>query len=435
MGKVEIIRGHVTPAQIAPVEARALIAESAALLLANGQTTERTVAAARQLADRLRLRVTVFARWGELIVRTDDDTGSHYDIAAVVPMGIDMNKVAAATDVVDRVIDGRLDVPAARAALEAIARRPPVSVARFALLAAAGAAALGVIFGAAHPFGLMLIALSAGAGACLRRWLARVSPNPFVQPLCASLLAGVIGAIAVRLEVSSELRLIAVCPCMVLVPGPHLLNGAIDLARTRIALGAARISYAGLIILMICTGLLTGLWLGGATLPVSGPTYPVPLGYDVITAGVAVAAYGTFFAMPWRMLPIPIVVGMVAHAAHWAMMSFAGASLEAAALVSCLLVGIIATPVADRLRMPFAAFAFASVVSLIPGVLLFRMAGGFVELVMLGGKASADLLLNTFADGATAILVILAMTLGLVVPKMCIEYFVPSLSRPSSQSN
>jgi uncharacterized membrane protein YjjP (DUF1212 family) len=31
---------------------------------------------------------------------------------------------------------------------------------------------------------------------------------------------------------------------MVLVPGPHILNGAIDLARTRVALGIARLAYS-----------------------------------------------------------------------------------------------------------------------------------------------------------------------------------------------
>jgi len=43
----------------------------------------------------------------------------------------------------------------------------------------------------------------------------------------------------------------------------------------------------------------------------------VPLFCDVIAAGVAVAAYGTFFSMPWRMLPIPMLIGMLVHAARW----------------------------------------------------------------------------------------------------------------------
>jgi uncharacterized membrane protein YjjB (DUF3815 family) len=212
---------------------------------------------------------------------------------------------------------------------------------------------------------------------------------------------------------------------MVLVPGPHLLNGAIDLARARIALGAARILYACLIIVLICTGLLEGLALGGVALPVSGSSVPVPLLYDVIAAGIAVAAYGTFFAMPWRMLPIPIVIGMLAHGARWATISLAGGSVEAGALIACLFVGIVITPVADHLRLPFAAFAFASVVSLIPGVFLFRMGGGLVELAAAGGRAPPDLLMATIADGSTAILILLAMAVGLILPKMFIEHFWP----------
>jgi len=239
-----------------------------------------------------------------------------------------------------------------------------------------------------------------------------------------------VGALTERLQLGAMLRLIAVCPCMVLVPGPHLLNGTIDLARARIALGASRVGYAGLITLMICAGLILGLSLGGVGLPVSEPMPRVPLGYDVIAAGVAVAAYGTFFAMPWRMLPIPILIGMLAHASRWVMVMVVGAGVVAGALVACLIVGAIITPVADRLRMPFAALAFASTVSLIPGVYLFQMAGGLVGLLTLGPDASSSLLSGTIVDATTAALIVLAITFGLILPKMCIEYWFPGLTDP-----
>jgi uncharacterized membrane protein YjjP (DUF1212 family) len=410
---------------VASAEEIALASLSARLLFENGQSTEKVVSALGQLADAMGFRATVFPRWGELTVLIEDASGSRHEILAVAPIGVDMRKVAATIGVIDDVSSGDFDAATARPALETIARFPSVPITRFALLAAAGAAALGVIFGATQPFSLLLIAVSAGAGACLRRWLATISHNPFVQPLCAALLAGAVGAIAVPLQFSSALRLVAVCPCMILVPGPHLLNGTIDLARGRIPLGASRIAYAGVIILMICTGLLTGLSFGSVNLPIAAPSYPVPLGYDVIAAGVAVAAYGTFFAMPWRMLLAPVAIGMLAHASRWAMISLAGASVQAGALAACLVVGIVITPIADRLRLPFAAFAFASVVSLIPGVYLFRMASGLVDLATLGAKASADVLLNTIADGTTAMLIILAMAFGLILPKMCIEHFYP----------
>jgi uncharacterized membrane protein YjjP (DUF1212 family) len=380
-----------------------------------------------RLGGVLGFRAGLLPRWGELTATLDDRGGSRAETVVANPVGVDMGKVAAAVGVIDQLCDGHIDTETARAAVEAIQRRPPIALARFALLAASGAAALGVIFGVTHLLSLVLIALSAGAGAMLRRWLAGISTNPFVQPFCAALLAGVVGAIVVHLQLSTMQRLVAVCPCMVLVPGPHLLNGAIDLARGRIALGASRLLFACLIIVMICTGLLVGLMLGGVALPVSGPSVPVPLLYDVIAAGVAVAAYGTFFAMPWRMLPVPILIGMLAHAARWATISLAGGSVETGALIACLFVGIVVTPIADRLRLPFAALAFASVVSLIPGVFLFRMGGGLVELAARGAKAPPDLLLATIADGSTAILIMLAMAFGLIFPKMFLEHFFPDL--------
>ena len=400
-----------------------LLSLSAELLFQNGQTTQSTTTTVTRLAAALGHRALLFPRWDEICILLDEPVGGRHEIVGATPAGVDMNKVVAAMKVIDDVCDGHINVTGARSTLEAIARYPPVGRARFALFAGAGAAALGVIFGTIHWHALILIAFSAGLGAYLRRWLAGISRNLFLQPFCAALLAGGIGAVAVRLQLSSALRLVAVCPCMVLVPGPHLLNGTLDLVRGRVPLGASRIGYASLTILMICVGLLVGLSIGGVSLPVSGPSFPIPLAYDVSAAAVAVAAYGTFFALPWRMLPIPILIGALAHACRWAVISIGGGSIETGALVACLVVGTLVTPIADRLRLPFAAVGFASVVSLIPGVFLFRMAGGLVELISQGAKASPDLLSSTVTDGMTAFLIFLAMAFGLIAPKLLIEHF------------
>ncbi len=412
-----------TCADLVPADVLHLLSASVTLLFENGQTTERVISAVTRLGAALGYGAIVLPRWGEVHIHIDGFADRGWEIIAATPAGVDMHKVIATMGVIDDVCAGRIDAVAARSSLDAITRFPPVGVARFALFAAAGASALAVIFGAAHWFSLILIALSAGIGAYLRRRLGGLSRNLFVQPFGAALLAGIVGAAAVQLQLSTTLRLVAVCPCMVLVPGPHLLNGALDLIRGRLPLGASRIGYAGLIVLMICTGLLVGLALGGVNLPASAPSSRVPLGYDVVAAGVAVAAYCTFFSMPWRLLPIPIVIGMLAHTCRWLVIAIGGGSVETGALVACLVAGIIVTPVAHRLRLPFAAFGFASVVSLIPGLYLFRMAGGLVALMAPGEKASPELLSGTLTDGVTAFLILLAMAFGLIAPKMLIEHF------------
>jgi uncharacterized membrane protein YjjP (DUF1212 family) len=398
-----------------------LTSEAAVLLFENGQTTERTIESARRVAQALGFDAHLYLRWGEVRVRLESPSGPHERVIAANPVGVDMGKVTATLDAIDGLRRGDLDAPAAQTALRAVAHRPPISDTHFALFAAAGAVALSVIFGVMQVSAALVIAVSAGAGAYLRRWLSRRSHNPLLQPFAAALLAGAVAALAVHLQLDGPQRLVAVCPCMVLVPGPHILNGALDLARARIPLGAARIGFALLVVLMICAGLLLGLSLGGVTLPVSGPSVPVPLVFDVVSAGVAVAAYATFFSMPARMMPLPILVGMVAHGARWAAIAIAGVNVEVAALLACLIVGIVVTPLAERMRLPFAAVAFASVVALIPGVYVFHMAEGLLRLARSGAATPPEVISATLADGVTAFLITLSMAFGLILPKVCIE--------------
>jgi uncharacterized membrane protein YjjP (DUF1212 family) len=400
-----------------------LLLETAELLFLNGQTTQRTATAVRQLGAAFRVRADVFARWGELTVRLWDRGAPRDGIAAVAPTNVDMGKVSATMKMVDGITMRSLEAGAAPAMLQAIRHSPPMSSLRLIVMTGAGAAALGVIFGVLQSFSLILIALSAMFGAGVRRWLLRVSGSPLLPTFAAALIAGIVGAVVVDLHLSAAQQLVAVCPCMVLVPGPHFLNGALDMARTEISLGVARITYASLIVLMICAGLLLGLAVGGIGLPASAGTTTVPLLYDVIAAGVAVAAYGTFFSMPWRMLPIPMLIGMLAHAARWFVVAAAGLRIEVGAFVACLIVSLMLTPIAERLRLPFAGVAFASVVSLIPGVFLFRMGGSLLALIALGANAPTGLLQEVIVDGATAFVVMLAMAFGLIIPKLCIDRF------------
>jgi uncharacterized membrane protein YjjB (DUF3815 family) len=297
--------------------------------------------------------------------------------------------------------------------LDTAGAQPASTTLLFAAACATGAGALAVVFGATDWLAVLLAAASAAVGGLLRRGLDKLGIGLLAQAFAAATVAGLVGALALHLHAGAASGLVAVCAGMVLVPGPHILNGALDLLSLRVTLGIARLGYGTLVLAAIAAGLIIGLGLGGETLAVSQPTAQVPLYADVIAAGIAAGSYPVYFSMPYRMIAWPVAVGMIAHAAHWWALTEWKFDLAAGGLIACLLVGLILVPVSHMLRIPFAAIGFASVVALVPGVYVFRMLSGLVQLA---SSASPALLASTMSDGTVAALVVAAMAIGLVIP-------------------
>jgi uncharacterized membrane protein YjjB (DUF3815 family) len=83
-------------------------------------------------------------------------------------------------------------------------------------------------------------------------------------------------------------------------------------------------------------------------------------------------------------------------------------------------VGLVLTLVAYNKQMPFASLAFAAVVSMIPGVFLFRMTSGIIGLTSTK-QITFTLLSETIYDGLNALTITVAISIGLLGPKVVLD--------------
>src|SRR5262245_27302212 len=297
-----------------PLRDRAdLVLTSARLLHVNGQSTDETIRAAERLGRALGLTTSLIPRWGELQLEVEDGTSSLLTVVKADPVGIDMARVSATMRAIDGMTTGELTASAAANRLRSIALMPPAPIWLFTIAAAVGAAALSVIFGVRHVSAVALIVGSAAAGAVVRRLPALSRENAFLPPLCAAFIAGVVGAFATRQHLSSTLRLVAVCPCLILVPGAHVLNGMLDLSAARVHLGASRLVYAALVMAAISGGLIGGLALLHVSLPIDAPGRSIPLWLDAVAARAAAGAFTGFSSRDISTVAWPDGIGIRYH--------------------------------------------------------------------------------------------------------------------------
>jgi uncharacterized membrane protein YjjP (DUF1212 family) len=399
------------PTQHADDGDQALVARVVSLLHTSGESTSVTLDTADRLNRRLGTTLQVIPEWTSTTV-----ISNRRDAVTTIapPLGVSMGAVTIAVHAVDAFTRMGLSRGDLMRELDRAAHAAPSRLWFFVLACASGSAALSIIFGAQDATAVVLVAISAAIGGVIRRMLGRAHVGPLGQVFAAALLAGIIGGIAVDANLSSALRLIAVCPAMILVPGPHILNGVLDLFALRIPLGGARLAYAGVLLLAIGSGLALGLALLGTDLPVEPVGRTVPLWLDVLAAAVAAASYPVYFAIPSRLIVWPVVVGAIAHGLRTWVMNDLGWNVAIGATLACCVVGIVFAPVSHRLHIPFAAVAFAAVVALVPGVYVFRMIDGLADLAF---GSSAATLTGAISDGTVAVLIVLGMAVGLAVPK------------------
>lgn len=366
-----------------------------------------------EIGRALRLPVQVHVGYRNVTVYMPDGVHVHAEVAE---FRINIAVSAEVNRVIDKVCAGQLSLPAATAILASVektaGRHDRWTLALMFGLAAGALAWLQ----AADWGGMAVVALSAAAGMLARQFMHRFHPVLFALPFVAALIGSLMGGVAILLGWTHTPGICLIVPALMLVPGPHLINGLYDMLANSMQTGVPRFGLAIGILVAAAMGIFLGGWvtLGMTTVPPwQGAAQPIPLWLDVVLAGVASCGFGAFFNAPWRVLWTSIACGMVGHGIRYLCLNH-GMSLEIAALFACAAIGFMAIRWVASRRIPFAAVAFAGAVPMMPGVAMFRSIGGAMDIAAAGGAAPASLVAETLANFFNASFIVGAMGMGLL---------------------
>lgn len=320
-------------------------------------------------------------------------------------------------EILEQVRERRLAPSAAIARLNAVESDTPKHPRWVAVLTlAAAAGCLAAILGA-DAGGAAVAAFSSGLGLLARQELGRRHARLLTLPFTAAGIGAVLGGIAIRWGWSATPELVLIVPALMIVPGPHLINGLLDLSDNHLPMSLARLGLAVGILLASALGIVLGVEL---TLPgplVAGQgarTGQLNLAGDMLLAAVVTCGFAVFYNTGWKHVALAALGGMAGHGLRFLALQ-AGGGLVAATFLGSLAVGTAAAWMSRSQRLPVAVIAVSGAVTMMPGLHMYRALAGAVQLARLSAEADPAAVAQTMGNAIGAFLVVCALALGLVL--------------------
>jgi uncharacterized membrane protein YjjB (DUF3815 family) len=283
------------------------------------------------------------------------------------------------------------------------------------LVLGVAAASLAALLGA-DAGAVVVSALAAGSGLLARQGLGRRHFSLLALPLTAALIGAVLGGLAIRLGLTQTPSLVLIVPALMLVPGPHLINGVLDLIDNHLPMSMARLGLAAGILLASALGIALGveLTLPGSLPPDEGANEDhLNLVSDMALAGIVTCGFAVFYNTAWRQVGMAVVGGMVCHGLRFLALE-SGYRLETATFLGGLAVGAVSGWMARSGKTPVAVIAFAGAVTLMPGLHIYRALGGALQLARLTTETDPAAMAGTLGNASQACLVVSGLALGLI---------------------
>jgi uncharacterized membrane protein YjjB (DUF3815 family) len=254
-------------------------------------------------------------------------------------------------------------------------------------------------------------------------------------PLTAGFIGAVLGGIAIRLGWTHTPGLVLIVPALMLVPGPHLINGLLDLVDNFIPMGLARLGLATSILVASALGIIIGIEATLPALPLAEPgvrTDHLNVFSDMILAGIVAIGFAVFYNTAWPQVGLATAGGMIGHGLRFMALE-AGWRLEDATFLGALAVGVVSAWIARSYKLPIAVISFAGAVTMMPGIQMYRALGGSLQLSRLQDTMELPAIAGTLGDALQACWVVAALAMGLIIAARVVPMLARQQETPESK--
>ena len=266
------------------------------------------------------------------------------------------------------------------------------------------------------PVEMILAFLCAGIGNVIRTKLIKHNFTLFlniaVSISCSCLLYSILLNLAeILFHVSALHEAGYICSILFIIPGFPFITSGIDLSKLDLRSGLERLSYS-IIIVLVAT--MTA-WIMALLLHLQ-PLNFTALNLDpilllilrLLTSFCGVFGFSIMFNSPVKMAAIAAVMGALSNTLRLELVDLTGMPTTAAAFIGALTAGLLASLIKNYNGYPRISLTVPSIVIMVPGLYLYR---AFYNL----GTMS---LVDAFSWGAAAIMIIIALPLGLIFARI-----------------
>ncbi len=138
--------------------------------------------------------------------------------------------------------------------------------------------------------------------------------------------------------------------------------------------------------------------------------------FKAFWAACAAFGFGVLFHVPRRNLGVLWIGGAIVGFVKFAVISFISPSIILASFFAALIMGIYCVIVAHIRHEPPMTLAIPPVIPLVPGLFAYRTMLGLMKLSGEVGPGFSRTLSETVQNGVSTLFIIMAFTIGIVIP-------------------